>query len=100
MPKNENSRCDNRTSMQPEGLRLAARYHVTYEEIMEWFCKGFGFGEIDLAYGLSQASNIPVSEIFRMRTNGMGWGNIKKAINAQIVPGSDAKKNGKPPKSK
>ncbi len=100
MPKNENSRCDNRTNMQPEGLRLAARYHVTYEEIMAWFCKGFGFGEIDLAYGLSQASNIPVAEIFSMRTNGMGWGNIKKAINAQTTSGTDNKNKGKPPKSK
>lgn len=100
MPKNENSRCDNRTNMQPEGLRLAARYQVTYDEIMAWFCKGFGFGEIDLAYGLSQTSNIPVAEIFSMRTSGMGWGNIKKAISSQTTSGSNNKNNGKPPKSK
>jgi hypothetical protein len=96
MPKNEDSRCDNRTNPQPEGLRLAQRYAVSYDEIMEWFCKGFGFGEIDLAYGLSQASGMPVSEIFRMRSDGMGWGNIKKAVSAQITPGPTTKKNGKP----
>ncbi len=85
MPKNETSRCDNNTNPQPEGLRLAQRYQVPYEEIMTWFCKGFGFGEIDLAYGLSLESGIPASEIFRMRSDGMGWGNIKKAVSAQTA---------------
>ncbi len=84
MPKNETSRCDNSANPQPEGLRLAQRYQVPYEEIMSWFCKGFGFGEIDLAYGLSVESGMPVSEIFRMRSDGMGWGNIKKAVSAQV----------------
>jgi hypothetical protein len=96
MPKNENSSCDNRTNIQPEGLRLSQRYQVSYEEIMDWFCKGFGFGEIDLAYELSKASGIPVSEIFRMRSDGMGWGNIKKAVSAQITPSPVIKDNEKP----
>ena len=96
IPKNENSRCDNRTSSQPEGLRLAQRYQVSYETIMDWFCKGFGFGEIDLAYELSYASGIPVSEIFRMRSDGMGWGNIKAAVSTQITPSPKPINNAKP----
>ena len=96
MPMNENSRCDNRTQTQPDGLRLSQRYQVSYEKIMDWFCKGFGFGEIDLAYGLSKASGIPVSEIFRMRSDGMGWGNIKMAVSAQITPVPTTKNNGNP----
>ncbi len=64
----------------PEGMRLAERYNVPYEEIMGWFCQRFGFGEIDLAYGLSQQTGVPVVEIFDMRKSGMGWGEIKKQL--------------------
>ena len=96
IPKNENSRCDNLTNPQPEGLRLSQRYQVSYETIMDWFCKGFGFGEIDLAYELSYASGIPVSDIFRMRSNGMGWGTIKAAVSTQITPTPRPKNNEKP----
>lgn len=77
-PPEETGRCSNRTQIQPEGARLAQRFQVTYEEIMGWFCQGFGFGEIDLAYGLSQQSGTPVADIFAMRRAGLGWGQIKR----------------------
>ena len=64
----------------PTGSKLADRYGVSYEEIMGWKCQKFGFGEIDLAYGLSQQTGVPVEEIFAMKSGGMGWGNIKKAM--------------------
>jgi hypothetical protein len=91
-PKNDSSRCESRTQQQPEALRLAQRYNVTYDEIMSWFCKGFGFGEIDLAYGLSLSTGMPVSEIFAMRSSGLGWGQIKKQLSPQMTP--EAKNNG------
>jgi hypothetical protein len=98
IPKNNNSRCDNRTQQQPEGLRLAQRWGVTYDEIITWFCKGFGFGEIDLAYGLSQSSGVPVSDIFSMRSSGLGWGQIKKKLNGMgsstQVPNGNGNGNG------
>lgn len=67
----------------PTGQKLAQRYGVSYEEIMGWFCQGFGFGEIDRAYSLSIKSDPPVSvsEIFAMKSSGMGWGEIKKVLN-------------------
>ena len=107
IPKNNSARCDNRDQQQPEALRLAQRYGVSYDEIITWFCKGFGFGEIDLAYGLSLSSGHPVSEIFSMRSAGMGWGNIRKALASQTTPqpGNDVNPgkgngngNGKSPK--
>ena len=97
IPKNNSSRCDNRTQQQPEALRLAQRFGVTYDEIIMWFCKGFGFGEIDLAYDLSQSSGVPVSDIFSMRSSGLGWGQIKKQVNAMASPvpgGSNNNGNG------
>ena len=84
------SGCDLSDRQHPEGLRLAQRWGVSYIEIMGWFCKGFGFGEIDLAYGLAQQYNKPVSEIFAMKSGGMGWGNIRKqlASSSQATPGA------------
>ena len=71
----------------PEGTRLAQRYGVPYEEIMGWFCKGFGFGEIDHAYSLSLETGVPVDQIFAMKSSGMGWGNIRKALqNITLTP--------------
>lgn len=98
IPKNDSSRCDARTQQQPEALRLAQRYNVSYDEIIGWFCKGFGFGEIDLAYGLSQSGGMPVSEIFAMRSSGLGWGQIKHQLSATGTPGAPGKGNGKGPK--
>ncbi|MDX1436211.1 MAG: DUF5666 domain-containing protein [Anaerolineales bacterium] len=64
----------------PHGATLAQRYGVPYEEIMGWFCQGFGFGEIEHAYTLSLETGMPVSEIFNMRKSGLGWGQIKKQL--------------------
>lgn len=71
---------------QPTGMKLAARYGVPYEEIMGWFCKHYGFGEIDLAYSLAQASGKTVEEVFAMREAGMGWGAIKQQLEPTPTP--------------
>ena len=60
----------------PEAQHLANLYGVSYNEIIAWFCDGFGFGEIDLAYSLSQQAGAPVADIFAMRRAGLGWGDI------------------------
>jgi len=84
---------------QPKAQTLAQQYGVTYEEIMGWFCQGFGFGEIDLVYSLSLESGVPVAEIFAMKSAGMGWGNIKKELAGDARnpknnnPGKDKDKN-------
>lgn len=69
---------------QPKGMSLAQKYGVPYEEIMGWFCQGFGFGEIDLAYALSWQTGKPVEEIFAMKSGGMGWGEIKKQLQTGV----------------
>ena len=80
---------------QPKGQDLAAQYGVSYEEIMGWFCQGFGFGEIDLAYSLSVQSGKPVAEIFALKQGGMGWGEIKKLLQDQAKPKDNDKKKDK-----
>lgn len=69
----------------PTGAKLASRYGVSYNEIMRWFCQGMGFGEIELAYSLSQQSGAPVAQIFAMRQSGMGWGEIKQQLSPKPV---------------
>jgi len=69
----------------PEGLRLAQVYGVPYAEIIGWFCDGFGFGDIDLAYGLAQDSGAAVATIFAMRRQGLSWGEIMQALG--LLPG-------------
>jgi hypothetical protein len=81
----------------PTGTTLALRYGVSYEEIMGWFCQGFGFGEIDLAYSLSLQSGTPVTEIFNLRKSGMGWGEIKKLLLPDKKGGPPGSQPGGPP---
>ena len=69
----------------PQGVALAQKYGVTYEEIMGWFCMRFGFGEIDLAYSIGLEAGITVEEVFAMRQSGMGWGQIQQELG--LLPG-------------
>jgi hypothetical protein len=61
----------------PVAERLAEDHDVPYDEIIGWFCEGFGFGEIGLAYRINAETGTPVEELFdaRLATN-MGWGLI------------------------
>jgi hypothetical protein len=61
----------------PVAERLAREYGVSYEEIIGWFCDGFGLGEIGLAYRIQTESGTPVAELFDTRADAkMGWGLI------------------------
>ncbi|MBK8988319.1 MAG: FecR domain-containing protein [Chloroflexi bacterium] len=75
-------------SPHPEGARLSQVYGVPYTEIIGWFCEGFGFGEIDLAYGLSQDTGTAVADIFAMRRQGLGWGEIMQLLGGRPGPPS------------
>ena len=78
----------------PTGMSLAQQYAVSYEEIMGWFCQGFGFGEIEHAYSLSLESGTPVADIFAMRSSGMGWDEIRKALLGDGDDGNPGNGNG------
>ncbi|HRE26407.1 MAG TPA: hypothetical protein PK954_07215 [Anaerolineales bacterium] len=52
---------------------------------MGWFCQGYGFGEIELAYGLAAESDLTVVEVFALRQSGLGWGQIMQQLGA--LPG-------------
>ena len=56
---------------------------------MDWFCQGYGFGEIELAYLLSEEVGLTAEEVFALRAEGMGWGNIRKELGAAPGLGND-----------
>jgi hypothetical protein len=57
--------------------RLAEEYGVPYEEMVDWFCDGFGLGELGLAYRINEESGTPVADLFEARVeSNMGWGLI------------------------
>jgi hypothetical protein len=76
---------------QPHAVTLAERYGTTYDVIMGWFCKNNGFGEIDLAFQLSNEFGKSVDEIFAMRESGMGWGNIRQESEGRERPTKEPK---------
>jgi hypothetical protein len=61
-------------------VKLAEKYSVSYEEIMDWQAQGFGFGDIDKAYELSQETGAPVSQIFAYLSMGLDWGEIRELL--------------------
>jgi hypothetical protein len=88
-PKDEDlarAGCEGNEGSMPASVEtLAKDYDVAVEDVMAWFCQGYGLGEITEAYRLSEASGKSVEEIFAMREQGMGWGNIKKELD--VKPG-------------
>jgi hypothetical protein len=75
---------------QPVAHRLADAFGVGYDEIMGWFCQGFGFGEIARAYLLADATGVPAATYFAQRQSGLGWGEIVKQTGvhpSDLAPG-------------
>jgi hypothetical protein len=84
--------CDLENTVHPTGKRLSERYDVPYIEIMYWFCQGFGFGEIDLAFNLLRTyeenyTDLTIEKIFEMKEPGTSWGQIKQEFEQKSVPG-------------
>lgn len=72
-------------AQHPVAGELARHFDVSYDEIIGWFCSGFGFGEIRLAYEISFQTGIAVTEVFALRQAGLGWGEIM--IQLGVLPG-------------
>jgi hypothetical protein len=70
--------CSNLGSyFHPVGYKIAQLYDVDYEdEVMSWYCAGYGLGEVKLAYQISEKTDYSVESLFAMRNSGLGWGEI------------------------
>jgi hypothetical protein len=61
----------------PFGMRLAERYGVEYQQVQQYFCEGFGWGEIVLALHTARVMNgVDATSLLEARRNGQGWGEI------------------------
>ncbi len=72
----------------PAAQRLAETYGVTYEEIMGWFCnEGYGLGEIEHALQTSAATGLSIQEVFALKTDLGGWGEVWQRLS--LIGSSD-----------
>jgi hypothetical protein len=72
----------NQEKPHPLAARMAERYGVTEGWIMEYFCSGYGMGQIMLALKTSQIEGLSTDAdtLLAERANGIGWGNIWKRL--------------------
>jgi hypothetical protein len=61
---------------QPVAVRLAELYGVPYEQIMDWFLEGYGFGEIIHALKTSEKTGVPAEELLALSDELGGWGEV------------------------
>jgi len=93
--KTESARCTNDKSNQPALAKLAAEIFATLPEdsgyasveelqtaVVDYFCKGFGVGEIKLAFKYSVGSEYTPQMLLSLRAQGSGWGQVKKLAKA------------------
>jgi hypothetical protein len=93
--KTESARCTNDKSNQPALAKLAAEIYATLPEgsgyasveelqtaVVDYFCKGFGVGEIKLAFKYSVGSEYTPQMLLSLRAQGSGWGQVKKLAKA------------------
>jgi hypothetical protein len=107
--KTESNRCMNRMKEHPAILKLAYEVRAAPEELTALFCKGFGIGEIKLAYRYAQGSEYTPEMLLALRAQGYSWGDLKKLAKGAPLPedgeteeGETVKMNpsqGKAPKS-
>ena len=66
----------------PLAARMAERYGVTEGWVMDYFCDGYGMGQIMLALKTSEIEGIDADaeSLLDERANGIGWGNIWKDL--------------------
>ncbi|MBN1120571.1 MAG: hypothetical protein JXJ17_05795, partial [Anaerolineae bacterium] len=76
-------------SGHPAAEKIADTYGVSYDQVMGWFCDGFGFGEIILALSATEETGISTDELLAMKAEGTGWGNVWKEIGLSRGHGQD-----------
>jgi hypothetical protein len=64
----------------PFAAGIAETYDADLEEVMGYFCQGFGFGQIMLALQTGKMENVDasVADMLAARESGQGWGQIWK----------------------
>jgi hypothetical protein len=79
----------------PVAQSLADLYGVPYETIMDWFCQGYGLGEIMHALKTSEETdNLSPEDLLWLKTDRGGWGKVWQELG---LIGRPEEKPGGPP---
>ncbi len=70
----------------PVLLAMAAEFEYEYDMLAEWYCDGFGLGEIGRALLLADELDEDPADILAMVADGTGWGEILQEY--EVEPGS------------
>lgn len=76
----------------PAALFLAHSFNKEIEEIMGYFCQGFGFGQISLALQTEKVTGIDYGTLLARRADGLGWGEIWEELGYKGKPKDGEKK--------
>jgi hypothetical protein len=60
----------------PVAAWLAEAYGLPYEQIMDWFLEGYGFGEIVHALKTGEKTGVPAEELLALSDELGGWGEV------------------------
>lgn len=73
---------DKQERPHPLASKIAERYGVTEELVMDYYCEGYSIGAIMLAIKTSQLDGISVTldDLLADRADGNGWGQIWKEL--------------------
>ena len=71
---------DKQEKSHPVAVAIAETYGVTEEDVMSYFCDGYGYGAIMLAFQTMDLEGTDVATLLARRTAGQGWGQIWKEL--------------------
>jgi hypothetical protein len=71
---------DKKETSHPLAVTIAERYGADEATIAGWFCEGYSFGAIMLAFKTSEATGGAVEDLLAARSEGQGWGQIWKDL--------------------
>jgi hypothetical protein len=85
--------CTQSDEMHPFGARLVDRYGMDYATLQDWFCSGFGWGQVMLALQTATITSDDPNSLLDARSAGQGWGEIWQELG---LIGKSDKKDDKP----
>jgi hypothetical protein len=84
---NDGFYCTQTEKQHPLAVILAEAYQVEAAVLQEWFCQGFGWGQIMLALQTGERSDLDPSVLLASRRGGNGWGQIWHELDEMEEPG-------------
>lgn len=81
----------------PPAQALADLYDVSYDEIMGWFCDGYGIGEIMLALRTGEMTGLSADEVLSMKDELGGWGLVWQELELIGGPAGHGPREETPP---